>query len=101
MTCDRSNWRGMQPGSQGFGQLSRRSRIGGRGSRRANMAVREVERDVPVSRTMKLGELLRALDRPDVGADLHSLPDAVSNVDVSSIVYDSRRTQKASMFVAL
>jgi UDP-N-acetylmuramoyl-L-alanyl-D-glutamate--2,6-diaminopimelate ligase len=91
----------MQRGAQGFGHRSRGWRIGDRGSRYSNMAVREVGRGVPVNPPMKLGELLRALDRPDVGADLRSLPDAVSNIDISGIVYDSRRSQKASLFVAL
>jgi len=50
---------------------------------------------------MKLGELLRALDRSDVGADLRVIPAAAAGVNIGGITYDSRRAHKGSLFVAL
>jgi UDP-N-acetylmuramoyl-L-alanyl-D-glutamate--2,6-diaminopimelate ligase len=50
---------------------------------------------------MKLGELLRSLDGPEVGADVRALHDAVAGLDITGITYDSRRVQAGSLFVAL
>ena len=50
---------------------------------------------------MTLGELLRTLDRSDVGADLRAVPAAAAGVNIGGITYDSRRAQKGSLFVAL
>ena len=50
---------------------------------------------------MKLGELLRSLDRPEIGADLRALDAEVAALDVTRITYDSRRVVTGSLFVAL
>lgn len=50
---------------------------------------------------MKLGELLRSLDHPEVGADFRSLDAAAIGLDITGITYDSRRVQAGSLFVAL
>ena len=50
---------------------------------------------------MKLGELLRSLDHPEVGADLRSLRDTAAGLDITGITYDSRRVETGSLFVAL
>jgi len=50
---------------------------------------------------MKLGELLRSLDRPEIGADLRALDAEVAALDVTRITYDSRCVVTGSLFVAL
>jgi UDP-N-acetylmuramoyl-L-alanyl-D-glutamate--2,6-diaminopimelate ligase len=50
---------------------------------------------------MTLGELLRSLDRSDVGPDFGLLPLVASDMSVNAITYDSRQARPGSLFVAL
>jgi len=50
---------------------------------------------------MTLGELLRSLERVDVGADVRALPAAAAGLPVRAVTYDSRRAQTGSLFVAV
>lgn len=48
-----------------------------------------------------LAELLHSLDRPGVGLDPAGRPSITSDVDVSSVAYDSRAVHPGAIFVAL